>query len=157
MMNEPQSQNIPIEARSPPLQPRPMRVLLADDDLDFLGLLAESLRKDGYLVLEVSHGTELLRLSTAEELRANGIDVIISDVLMPGVSGMGMLMQINQMVCPPPVIMISGCRDDDVRAWADQLGATAMFDKPFEIDDLRTLLVNLQGVSSGRGGGHYLT
>ena len=142
MINQQQSRGVGIEARAPRIEP--MCILLADDDLDFLGLLAGSLRGDGYVVIEVSSGIELLRRSTAEELEASGVDVIISDVIMPGVSGMGMLMQVNQMVSPPPVVMITGISDTDIHAWADQLGAVAMFDKPFELDDLRTLLLNLR-------------
>ena len=157
MMNEPQSRSIPLVPFSPRLPLHSMHLLLADDDLDFLSLAAESLRKDGYLVDEVSDGLELLRRSTADHLHAAGIDVIISDVLMPGASGMSMLMQINQMKSPPPVVMITGCRDTDVHLWAQQLGAVAVFDKPFELDDLRTLLVNIEGYSKAHGGSYPMS
>ena len=69
-----------------------MTVLVADDDEDLRSLLAETFRADGYRVIEAHDGAELL-----EHLRAglagSGThpDVVVTDVLMPKLSGLGVL------------------------------------------------------------------
>lgn len=134
---------------------RPPRLLIADDDPVLLALLVEAFRDDGYDVTEVSDGVELLRLTTTEELEAHRFDAIISDVLLPGVSGIGMLMQLQHEPNAPPVVLITGFGDNDVHAWAQQLGAAATFNKPFELDDLKTVVVNLAPVEKRASGSRY--
>jgi CheY-like chemotaxis protein len=130
--------------RRSPTPERPLRVLVAEDDLDLLESLSESFRDEGYEVTAVKDGVELLRLTTSEQLEAHHYDVIVSDLSMPGVSGMGMLMQVNEDPSAPPVVLITGLCDPDVHAWAQQLGAVATFDKPFDVDDLKTVMLNLR-------------
>jgi DNA-binding response OmpR family regulator len=62
---------------------------------------------------------------------------------MPGVSGIGALMQLNYEPLAPPVVLITAFGDPDVHLWARQLGAAATLDKPFDLDDLRTVLRNV--------------
>src|SRR5262245_7795253 len=72
---------------------RPCRVLVAEDEPDMRGVLAELLRSDGYTVIEAADGDQLAqRVWSSQSKRGEvGVDLIISDVRMPGLSGMEML------------------------------------------------------------------
>lgn len=114
-------------------------ILLAEDDDEMRSLLAMMLRKDGYQVTECPDGISLLdRLSffflPGQEYEE--VDLIISDIRMPGVSGMEILMGAQENADFPPIILITAFGDEKTHVQAEQLGAAAMFDKPFDVDDL---------------------
>lgn len=114
-------------------------VLLAEDDAELRALLAWVLRDDGFRVTECDHGVELLEhlgTSILGEEPAEQFDLIISDIRMPGVSGLTVLEGIKDRVGFPPVIMITAFGDDETHARARQFCAAAIFDKPFDMDDL---------------------
>ncbi len=116
-------------------------ILLAEDDEEMRSLLALMLRKEGYRVTECPDGISLLDqlspffLSGEEE---NIFDLIISDIKMPGVTGMEILMGANEKVDFPPIILITAFGDKKTHDQAERLGAAALFDKPFDINDLLT-------------------
>lgn len=120
------------------------RVLVAEDDRELLLLLTAVLRRDGHDVRPVRNGNELLD-AIAEHLLAGRhcFDVVITDVQMPGCSGLQALGGIRALQQPIPVILISAYADGDLCSRAEALGATAVFGKPFDIDDLRTALLNV--------------
>jgi DNA-binding NtrC family response regulator len=64
--------------------------------------------------------------------------LIISDVRMPGVSGLDVLATLRREDWSTPVILMTAFGDLETRAEARRLGAKALFDKPFDVDDLRT-------------------
>jgi len=116
----------------------PLSVLIAEDHDEFRRLLAESFRYQGYAVTECRHGMELvghlqcLKDSSDDER----FDLIISDIRMPGVSGLSVLAGLQEFKNVPPIILITAYGDDQTHAEAKRLGAAAMIDKPFEIPDL---------------------
>lgn len=102
-------------------------------------LLARALRRTGYVVIECSNGVELLEHLGSYILREEEheeIDLIISDIRMPGVTGLEILEGLNQHEDFPPFILITAFGDAETHAEAERFGALAMFDKPFDIDDL---------------------
>jgi DNA-binding response OmpR family regulator len=120
-----------------------LRVLLAEDDDDLRSLLAATMRNDGHDVIEVRDGRELHARLHDRSLGATTYDVVVSDVLMPGATGVTVLTGLANTVKPPRIIVISAFGDWDLHQWAASIGAVAMFDKPFDPDDLRTVLMNL--------------
>lgn len=119
------------------------RILLADDDAPMRAVLAEALRRDGYFVTECSDGVELLthlaslllaQKTLPEEQR--DVDVIISDIRMPGVTGMSILEGVRDHEGFPPMILITAFGDERLHEEVRRLGAVAMLDKPFDVDDL---------------------
>ena len=129
-------------ARHPPqVAGRCARLLLAEDDPELRHLLATVLRRDGHHVTEARSGIELLDW-VAAELDEHGsldrFDLIISDIRLPGFSGLDMLASLRTAECPVPVVLITAFGDEATHAQAERLGAAAMFDKPFDVDDLRT-------------------
>jgi CheY-like chemotaxis protein len=123
--------------------PPPLTVLVADDDEDMRELVAESLRCDGHCVIEARDGAELLeRLGQALDHPGTRPDVVISDVLMPNLSGLGVLDALRRAQWHVPVILMTVLSDDSVRTTARRLGAVTVFRKPIDPDDLRTAVLN---------------
>lgn len=120
------------------------KVVVAEDDPDLRHLVAEGLRRDGYDVEEAEDGFALAERIERTDLEP--VDLIISDVLMPGRTGLELLMDLRNPfrpgVCNTPVILITAFGDDQTHHHADTLGAF-LFDKPFDVDDLRTCAISL--------------
>jgi len=113
-------------------------ILLAEDNPDMRKLLAMSLRKNGYEVIEFSDGLSMLEhyFAVASVQKEAAYDLVISDIRMPGITGIEILEEMHEQKGFPPVILITAFGDEETHEQADILGAVAMFDKPFNIDDL---------------------
>jgi CheY-like chemotaxis protein len=123
----------------------PPVVLLVEDDEELRLLLGTVLRRDGYEVVEARDGTEALERIGGGALRSHDPhtpDVVISDIRMPRESGLELLAGLRRAGCATPVILMTGFGGPSTEAEARRLGAAAVFDKPFDIDDLRTALLN---------------
>jgi CheY-like chemotaxis protein len=131
--------------RRPLIESRAPRVLLADDDHDTRAVLAAALRQDGFQVLEARDGGELLELVSASLLgeASPQPDLIVSDVRMPGFSGLGILTGLRASSWKVPFVLVTAYGSDDLFDEAREVGADAIFYKPFDIDDLRTAICNL--------------
>lgn len=120
---------------------RPLNVLLADDDIEMRHLLFTQLHADGHVVSTVRDGTEMLEaLSEVSDFPVMVPDVIIMDVRMPGYSGLHLLAALRFANWTTPVILITAFGDVRLHAEAARLGAAVVFDKPFDVDDLRAAL-----------------
>ena len=114
------------------------RILIAEDDDDMRTLVVDALRRDGYQVRGVSDGGYLLgQLAFGGE-----VDLVISDIRMPILSGMTILESVRSTLSTLPVILMTAFSDDATRARAERLGAV-LLDKPFLIDDLRAAVHQL--------------
>ncbi len=101
--------------------------------------MALALEADGFNVHQVEDGWELVEL--LGELCQ--VDVIISDVRMPRGGGLVALARFRQRNGSTPFVIITAFGSTDLHETALALGATAVFDKPFEMDDLRLLVRRL--------------
>jgi DNA-binding response OmpR family regulator len=120
-------QGRPTEARTP-------RILVAEDDDAMRALLAQALRSHGYEVAELSDGLHLVaRLAAAEPSQ---FAAVVSDIRMPGASGLDVLEGLKGCKGAPPMILITAFGDRETHELARRLGAAAMFDKPFDVEDL---------------------
>jgi DNA-binding response OmpR family regulator len=129
---------------APPVH-TPARILVADDDEAMRSVVVETLRKDGYAVSEVPDGGRLLVTLTREYGHVDGtdlIDLLVSDVRMPVCTGVQILEQLRAARWRVPVILMTAFADDATRRRANLLRAI-LFDKPFDIDDLRTAVACL--------------
>ena len=121
----------------------PVRVLLAEDDEDLRTLLAEELRKDGHEVIAVSNGHQLGELVAAHALQPRDVDaIVISDIGMPGRSGLSVLERHRNCAWCPRFIFITGFGNAELCDEALRLGALAVVEKPFDLDELRRTLMN---------------
>jgi len=65
------------------------------------------------------------------------------DLMMPGFSGVDVLTALHTPPPRVPVLVMTGCEDEHVVRTAASLGAVAVFRKPFDLEDLRTALLNV--------------
>jgi CheY-like chemotaxis protein len=124
------------------------RILLADDDDEMRILVASRLQQDGFQVTAVPDGLrleELLRDTHFSTGHREAFDVIISDVRMPGRSGLDALAELRADAFNTPFIVITGFADLASRTEALRLGASAVFPKPLDLDDLCMAVAHLVG------------
>jgi adenylate cyclase len=104
-------------------------VLVVDDDPVNRKLLEHSLRRDGHDVLTAADGYQAL-----ESVHLHNPDIVLLDVLMPGIDGFGVLEQLkdDSAYRDVPVIMISGLEDFGSVVRCIELGAEDYLPKPFD-------------------------
>lgn len=107
------------------------RVLLVDDERDFLEVLIRRLGKRDVDVRGVSSGEEALQY-----LQAKPIDVAVLDVRMPGMDGLTALRKIKKLDPLIEVIMLTGHASLEVALEGMRAGAFDYLMKPAEIDEL---------------------
>ena len=114
------------------------KILLAEDDEEMRKTLSSVLRAHGYLVVECWDGIDLVRMYGTSRTQSHepAYSLVISDIRMPGVSGLEFLEGISGTTNSPPVIIITAFGDDETHIKAREFGAAAVLDKPFEIDTL---------------------
>jgi DNA-binding response OmpR family regulator len=122
-------------------------VLVADDDDDVRAMVVEAMLLDGYHVLEARDGVELMATLSGTQSDAGaaaGPTVVVADVRMPRMSGLAVLEELRREQNMVPVLMITGLVSKSVRILAERLGAVCVLRKPFDLDDLRTAVMNAQ-------------
>lgn len=113
------------------------RILIIDDEPDFIEVIAMRLEANGYEVLRAYNGEEGLR--TAVDEKPN---LILLDVMMPGMDGFQTLREIRKTVGvrTTPVIMLTAKGESKSIRRGQELGATDYLIKPFDAEDLLELL-----------------
>lgn len=115
---------------------RRMRVLVADDDIDVCSLISSAFRRR--CVVTVAHDAEHALAIMAHE---EPFDVIISDYMLPGVSGLEFISRVRSVPTwsSTPIIMISG--HGTSLNGALSAGANAFLSKPFTLEQLRSIVM----------------
>lgn len=108
-----------------------IKVLLVDDEIEFAGTLAERLRLRGLDASVTTDGQEALRIACEESP-----NVMVVDVMMPGISGLDVLRQIRENMPKMPVILLTGKGSTRDGIEGMRLGAFDYLVKPISIDDL---------------------
>ena len=118
--------------------PSSPQILLAEDDREMRSLLTLSLRRAGFRVTACRDGSDLLSHLTPFILHGAPVefDLIVSDIRMPLITGLEILEDLPQREGFPPIILITAFGDEHTHERARGLGAVAMLDKPFEMEDL---------------------
>ena len=115
---------------------KPRRKLLVVDDEPKIGyLLAEYFSRRGYEVRIVQRGEEALVLADVFQP-----DVVLLDLLMPGMNGVETLKRLRLLPFSPRVIMLSVADDEDVARGVLQLGAHFYVCKPIDFSKLEPLV-----------------
>lgn len=107
------------------------KVLLIDDEEDFVTTLAERLELRGLHPVAAGDGETGLNL-----IRTEPFDAVILDVMMPGLSGLEVLKRIKGFNPQLPVIILTGRGRSEDGPLGMQLGAFDSLIKPFDIDEL---------------------
>ena len=112
------------------------RIVLAEDDHSLRELLASSLEYEGYEVSQASTGNELIDQMRRFAAAGDKVDLLISDVRMPKMSGLVVLKLLRDAEFDMPVILITAFSDIWTRREAGEYGAV-LLDKPVHIRTLR--------------------
>lgn len=123
-----------------------MRILVVEDDEMILRTLEFRLKKDGYEIAVAKDGKEAL-----EKIKSNSFNLVITDLMLPFVTGMEVLSYIKSNLAELPVIVLSGADEEGTILEAFKLGADDFIAKPFSPGEL-TLRVKrlLVRYSAGR-------
>ena len=111
-------------------------VLVVEDDDHIRDLIAVLLRSEDYDVVELGDGMEALNYLAASEVYGNDVrrpDLVVADILMPTFSGLDLMAGMRESDLGPPVMVVTGVRDEEIHREARRLGATRILSKPFEV------------------------
>ena len=109
------------------------KILIADDEIRILDILDRLLSKEGYETIKASDGFQAM-----EVLEKQNVDMVLSDITMPKMSGLEVLEKIrkNEKLQTLPVIIITGLNDTEDRIKGIKLGADDYVSKPFDFAEL---------------------
>src|SRR5579883_706947 len=113
-----------------PTTPRPLRVLLIDDDSDLCKMMNEYFARLGHRLVWASNGRDGLDLATREEF-----DVVLLDVMLPIANGFSVLQQLRRRKDVPVVMLTARSHRDDRIAGLNE-GADDYITKPFDPDEV---------------------
>ena len=108
----------------------PRRMLVVDDERVVCECLREFFTAHGFTVMTAFSGEEALA-----KLAEQSYDVLLLDVLLPGIHGLEVLRKVRQQHAGMKTVMMTALDEDALRAQASQLGATAFITKPFNLSD----------------------
>jgi len=126
----------------------PKQVLICDDEETLTWSLAKSLSHDRetYEVTTVNDGENALSI-----LDQQTFDVVVLDIRMPGMSGLDVLLRIKETKPATKVIMMTAYGSPDIKEKAKARGSLFYIEKPFEIEQLRGLILKALKEDAARG------
>jgi putative two-component system response regulator len=119
------------------MQERPARILIVDDEPYICDLLKRWLIAEGYACSTAADGETALELLNQEKF-----DLLVSDIMMPRMSGMDLLMVMKPLFPDIAVIMVTAVDDRKTAILALELGAYGYVTKPFERNEIIISVVN---------------
>lgn len=117
------------------------RILLVEDEKSFRELVKHVLGIEGFYVRTASNGTEAL-----EHVQKNRFDLVISDMIMPKMEGIELILELRSVVPDLKILAMSGGEtgiSGDFLPLARTLGACAVLRKPFDRETLVGLVRSL--------------
>jgi DNA-binding NtrC family response regulator len=109
----------------------PERILVVDDSTAMIAALLGTLEDSGYEAVGAGDGQEALR-----RLRAEAFDLVVSDVVLPGLGGLQLLEEVRRLHPELPVLLVTGYATPEVARDALSKGAAGFLEKPFTIEQL---------------------
>lgn len=118
------------------------KILLVDDETGFAELLRDLLRMDNYEVEVANDGVE-----GVEKIQTFKPDVIISDIVMPRMSGFEMFKKLKSSTetASIPFLFITGFQDERVLAEARKIGVFGILQKPIDLEQIENRVSALLG------------
>ncbi|HYA90990.1 MAG TPA: response regulator [Thermodesulfobacteriota bacterium] len=112
-----------------------IRILIIEDDEEMRALLRDSLVEEGIEFDSAGNGSEAIR-----KLVEGPFDLVITDIRMPGLTGLDLLPGIKKLQPETFVIVITAFGGEEVRRKSFDRGATAYLEKPINMNRLKTLV-----------------
>ncbi len=122
-----------------------LRILLVDDEVDFASTLAERLVLRGFQAAVATSGMGALK-----HVRENDFSVLILDVKMPGIDGLGLMAEVKRKRPDLPVILLTGHGSVANAETGMKEGAFDYLMKPIDIDELIETIRNAVGREKGQ-------
>lgn len=113
------------------------RILVVDDELSMREFISILLEREGYEVVTAADAATAL-----ERLAASTIDLVISDVQMPGLNGLELLARIRESSPETAVLLITAYSTAEQAVEAMKLGAYDYLAKPFKVEEIKVLVRN---------------
>lgn len=110
---------------------RKYSILIVDDEKNVIKLLEKVFKKDGYITYTAACGKEALEI-----IDKNHIDIVITDIKMPGMNGIELLSEIKKIDSSINVILITAFATIDTAIEALKMGARDYIIKPFKLEDV---------------------
>ena len=126
------------------------RVLLVEDEPQVRSLLRQTLQRAGFEVVEARDGELALQLARSSELP---FEIVVTDVVMPSMSGPALVRQLEELGLRPKVIFVSGYSGDALERYGAVHGEHRHLQKPFRAHELIELVHGLLN-SPGRPSSH---
>ena len=111
------------------------RILIVEDDEEMRSLLKDFFMEEGFEIDAVSNGSEAFRRLVKEPF-----DLVITDIRMPGLTGLDILPGIKKLQPETSIIVITAFGSEEVHRRAFERGATAYLEKPIHFHKLRELI-----------------
>ena len=119
------------------------KVLVVEDKPEMIQILIDYvLGPQGYVTLTARNGEEGLRMALSEEP-----DLVILDLRMPKMSGLQVLQTLRELQCSVPVVVITAYGSEEVVVRALRLGANDYVAKPFELDEMISVIKRVLSTS----------
>jgi two-component system response regulator PilR (NtrC family) len=112
------------------------KILVVDDEKGMRDFFEIMLKKEGYRVSTCSSGEKAV-----EHLKKNSCGLVITDLKMPGMGGIGLLKAVKEISPDTLVIMITAYASVDTAIEAMKLGAYDYFTKPFKVDEIKLHII----------------
>jgi putative two-component system response regulator len=109
----------------------PVKIIYVDDDIALLESVSELLSEDGFIVYHFTNGFDAL-----DKLLREPVDVVLTDIKMPKITGLELLDRIRAIDTETPVILTTGYADLNVAIDAIKKGAFEFIIKPFDFSYL---------------------
>jgi putative two-component system response regulator len=110
-------------------------ILVTDDEMSIREVLAEGLESFGYEVAQAGNAAEAFGV-----VAAGGIDLVLSDIDMPGENGLSLLRRVKAHDADIDVIMVTGVVDLEVAIGAIRQGAADYVTKPFNLEEVQIVV-----------------
>jgi two-component system response regulator PilR (NtrC family) len=117
---------------------RPVHILLVEDEPDLRSTLRYNLKRNGYAVTDVGNGQEALTALGVKDEVKGGVDVVVSDVMMPVLDGMGLAraLRADAATRELPLLFLTAKGDAADRLEGFRVGADDYLTKPFDLEEL---------------------
>jgi len=138
---EPEGLNPGIEPRDHDADPascRPVRLLIVDDEDMMRNFLREVLNEEGYDIDLAASGDEAVK-----RLEQDHFDIVLTDIVMPGMDGLGVVAAARELPTDVDVIVMTGYASMETAVESMKLGAADYITKPFNIDQIRIIVANV--------------
>jgi len=120
------------------------KILVVDDEKSIRDVFLAAFF-DEYKIIPAASGQEALNILN----RPNDIDLVVLDVMMPGMTGTQLLREIKKIDPDQKVVLLTGCSSEELAIEALRLGADEYMEKPFDIEKIRAVFERLLSERKG--------